>query len=256
MTFMPVDKSDGCGTGSRIAAGGERCALLELSVGYGLILITVWTPRPWQSLLSWAALVWVLLATGISFDGWSAMGLRIPGSMRSLWVIGAALLLAAAAVTVAARLNTLQLPVRLDTIVKRYWGYAIWTFLQEFLLLDFFLLRLLRLLPERKAAAIAAAGLFALAHLPNPILTLATLIWGFVACRLFLQYRNVYILAMAHAILGICISVTVPGSVHHNMRVGLGYLFYSPPDHHHRSQKDHIVSTVAWVITAAPTRRS
>jgi hypothetical protein len=253
---MPVDRSDGWGTESGIAAGSERRALLELSIGYGLILIAVWTPRPLQTLLSWAAMAWVLMATRASFDGWSAMGLRLPGSLRSVWVIGVALLLAAAAVVVAERLNTLQLPIRLNTITKRYWGYAIWTFLQQFLLLDFFLLRLLRLLPNRKAAAFAAAGLFALAHLPNPILTLATLTWGFVACRLFLQYRNVYILAMTHAILGICISVTVPGSIHHNMRVGLGYLFYRPPDHHQRSQKDHIVSTVAWVITDAPTRRS
>ena len=239
-----------------MAAARERRALLELSVGYGLILIAVWTPRPLQFLLSWSALAWVLLSTRSSFEGWSAMGLRVPGSMRSLWVIGVALLLAAAAVIVAERLNTLQLPIRLNTITKRYWGYAIWTFLQQFLLLDFFLLRLLRLLPNRKWAAFAAAGLFAFAHLPNPILTLATLIWGFVACRLFLQYRNVYILAMTHAILGICISLTVPGSVHHNMRVGLGYLFYRPPDHHQRSQKDHIVSTVEWVMTDAPTRRS
>jgi hypothetical protein len=43
------------------------------------------------------------------------------------------------------------------------------------------------------------------------------------------------------------------------MRVGLGYLTYHPPHssgHHHRSQKDHTVSTEAWAIDDAPTRRS
>jgi hypothetical protein len=103
---------------------------------------------------------------------------------------------------------------------------------------------------------IVAAGLFAFAHLPNPILTPLTLIWGLAACLLFLRYRNVYTLAIVHAVFGICIAVTVPGPVDHNMRVGLGYLTYRPHDHHHRSQKDHIVSTDAWVIADAPTRRS
>jgi len=55
----------------------------------------------------------------------------------------------------------------------------------------------------------------------------------FLACLLFLRYRNLYPLAMAHAILGITIAITIPGAVDHNMRVGLGYLHYSPRYHWH-----------------------
>ena len=61
---------------------------------------------------------------------------------------------------------------------------------------------------------------------------------------------------MAHAILGITIAITVPGPVDHNMRVGLGYLTYNPHKFTHRSQIDHTVSTQAWVMAEAPTRRS
>jgi membrane protease YdiL (CAAX protease family) len=204
--------------------------------------------------IGWAALASVLIATVISFDGWSAMGLRISGASHSLWMVGVALLLAGAAVMLAGKLHTLHLPPMM-MFARRFWAYALWAFLQQLLLLDFILLRLLRLLPGRKAAVIAAAGLFALAHLPNPVLTPATLIWGFAACLLFLRYRNVYTLATVHIIFGICIAITVPGPVDHNMRVGLGYLTYRPPGHHHRSQKDHTVSTEAWVIEDAPIRR-
>jgi membrane protease YdiL (CAAX protease family) len=256
MIVMPVDKSATCGTGSPLAAGRERRDLLELSIGYGLILLAIWTPQPWQRLFYWGALAWVLLVTWVSFDGWIAMGLRISEFTRSLWVVGVALLLAAVAFAIAAKLHTLHSPGYPTMFVKRYWAYTIWAFLQQFLLLDFVLLRLLRLLPNRKSAVIVAAVLFAFAHLPNPILTPATLIWGFAACMLFLQYRNVYTLAMVHAIFGICMAVTIPGPVDHNMRVGLSYLMYRPHDHHHRSQKDHTVSTQAWVIADAPTRRS
>ncbi|HVJ09567.1 MAG TPA: CPBP family intramembrane glutamic endopeptidase [Acidisarcina sp.] len=242
---------------SQTFAGRRWRDLVELSIGYGLILLAIWTPRPLQTQLSLLALAWVLLATAISFDGWSEMGLRIHGPLRSLWVVGVALLLAATAVLLAVWFGTLHLPGHPALFLQRYWAYAIWAFFQQLLLLDFFLLRLLRLLHGRRAAAVvAAAGLFALAHLPNPVLTPVTLFWGVVACLLFLEYRNVYTLALAHAICGICISVTVPGPVDHNMRVGLGYLTYHPPSYHQRSQKDHTVSTQAWVMAEAPTRRS
>jgi hypothetical protein len=139
--------------------------------------------------------------------------------------------------------------------------------MQQFILQSYFLLRLLRLLPGKLAPVLVAAAIFALAHLPNPILTPITLIWGAIACVLFLRYRNIYALGVAHGIMGLCVAVTVPNSLHHHMRVGLGYLRYRPrvPDRRqinredppdHRSQIDQIVSTDAWVIAEAPTRRS
>jgi hypothetical protein len=205
------------------------------------------------------ALAWVSFATVRSFEGWKAMGLGMSGLFRSLWIVGVALLLAAFAMALAGTFHTLPLSEFPTILVRRYWFYAFFALLQQFLLLDFILLRLLRLLPGRKAAVMAAAGLFGLAHLPNPILTPATLIWGSIACLIFLQYRNLYTLAVVHIIFGVLISVTVPGPVDHNMRVGLSYLTYRPhhlPGRHHRSQKDHTVSTEAWAIADAPTRRS
>ena len=165
------------------------------------------------------------------------------------------MLLAAAALLVAAKLQTLHAPATPLLFVQRYWAYSLWSCLQEFLLLDFFLLRLLRLLPSRNTAALAAMGLFVIVHLPNPILTVLTLFWGWASCRLFLRYRNLYTLAIAHAILGISIAITVPGPVIRNMRVGLGYLTYRASKFTQRSQIDQTVSTQAWVIAEAPTRR-
>jgi hypothetical protein len=67
------------------------------------------------------------------------------------------------------------------------------------------------------------------------VLTPITFIWGFAACLLFLHYRNIYPLMIAHAILGITVAITIPGPVDHNMRVGLGYLRYDPHQHVHRT---------------------
>jgi membrane protease YdiL (CAAX protease family) len=149
--------------------------------------------------------------------------------------VGAALALSAVAMLVAAQLGTLHLPPTVLAFVETYIAYAIWSGVQQFLLQGFFLPRFLRLIPRVWLAALVAAVLFATAHLPSPFLTPITLIWGFVACLLFLRYLNLYPLALAHAILGIAIAITVPGTLDHNMRVGLGYLTYDPnhPHHHH-----------------------
>jgi membrane protease YdiL (CAAX protease family) len=233
ISSMAEDSSSSSGKEKSGGARSRRRNLLEIAIAYTLILLVIWTPRPWQKLLWWVAAAAVAIITTISFDGLKAMGLRTANFFRSLWVAGAALLVAAAAIVVAIQLHTLRLPDGGPiAFIKTYWAYALWACVQQFLLLGFFLPRFLRLLPGTKSAAILAASLFALAHLPNPILTPVTLIWGLAACLLFLLYRNLYPLAMAHAILGITIAITVPGPVDHNMRVGLGYLTYHHHAHH------------------------
>ncbi len=237
---------------------GRRRALIEIAVAYGLILIVIWSPRPWQRFTWMVAVISVAGIIALSFDGPRAMGLRAKNFFRSIWVVGVALALAGIAVALAARYHTLRSPGGALFFFEDYWSYALWSGVQQFLLQCFFLSRLLRLLPNAKMAAFAAAALFALAHLPNPILASLTVIWGFAACLIFLRYRNLYPLVLAHAILGITIAITIPGPVDHNMRVGLGYLTYHRGfrRHHHLSQRDQIASTVAWVTAEAPTLRS
>ncbi|HEX7159023.1 MAG TPA: CPBP family glutamic-type intramembrane protease [Edaphobacter sp.] len=202
--------------------------VLELGVGYGLILWVIWASRPWQRYLYWVAVAWILLVTVLSFDGWREMGLRVDGFGRSLWVVGVAAVVAAIVVAVGSTEGTLHPPHGgAGRFVATFWGYCIWAFFQQFLLQAFVLLRLMRLLPVRQAV-VAAAALFALAHLPNPILTPLTVVWGLAACVLFLRYRNLYTLAVAHAILGVTLSITVPAARIHNMRVGWGYVTYRP----------------------------
>ena len=212
------------------SAGGGARILFELGLTYALIMLVIWTPRPWQKVLWWFAAGAVVAIAGLSFKGLRAMGLRRENFLQSVWVVGAALLLAAIAVVVAVQLNTLRLPNGgVAGFIKTYWAYALWACFQQLLLQGFFLPRFLGLMKGGRAASLLAAGLFALAHLPNPILPPVTLVWGFAACLLFLRYRNLYPLAMAHAIFGIAIAITIPGPVDHNMRVGLGYLTYGHP---------------------------
>lgn len=230
--------------------------LVELAVCYALILLTIWTARPLQRWLYWAALVWVVLTTARSFHGWQAYGFRRAGFWRAAWVIAAAAFLAAIGAAAAEHFATLHTPRGPADWVRTFGGYTVWSLMQQFLLQGYFLLRILRLVPNPRWAVLTAASLFALAHLPNPVLAPITLLWGIVACMVFLRARNIYPLAVAHAIFGISIAVMLPPPVIHNMRVGLGYLHYRAPRPLHLSQSDHIVSTVACVMADAPTRLS
>lgn len=210
----------------------RRRDFIELSVGFGLILVVIWAPRAWQRYLWVLAAAFVFAAICMSWDGCKAMGLRLTNLLRSLWVVGFALAVAAMAVALAARWHTLNMPSNPVSFFERYGAYIVWAFVQQLLLQAFFLTRSLRLLSRTKSAAIVAAFFFAVAHLPNPILTAITLVLGLASCMVFLHYQNLYPLAIAHAILGIAIAITIPGQVHHNMRVGMGYLTYVPRPAH------------------------
>jgi membrane protease YdiL (CAAX protease family) len=213
-----------------------RRDLFELSIAYALILSVIWTPRPWQKILYFVAATFIVTAVWSSFPGLQAMGLRKTNSAaRSIWLVGVALIAAACAVSLASLMQTLHPPGGPVQFIERYTGYVIFAFVQQGLLQDFFLPRMLRITPGPGSAALAAAAIFSLAHLPNPILTVATFAWGLAACLFFLRYRNLYPLAIAHAILGITLAICIPGPVIRNMRVGLGYLTYSTHQVHHRN---------------------
>jgi hypothetical protein len=211
-----------------IAARSKRRDLIEIAVAFGLILAVIWTPAPLQLVLWWVTFAAIVAMICLSSEGPGAMGLRAADFFRSLWVVGLALGLSAAAMLLAAGMHTLSVPLSPIQFVKSFGGYVIWAGVQQFLLQCFLLSRLQRSIPDQKLVVFVVATLFAVAHLPNPLLTLVTVIWGVAACLLYLRYRSLFSLAIAHAIFGIAIAITVPEPLDHNMRVGLEYLTYSP----------------------------
>ncbi len=235
----------------------RRRAAVEIGVGYGLILVVLWTPPPWQRPLYLFTALVIAVIFGRSFDSAPSMGLRTGNLLRSLWVAGVAMAICAASVGLAIVFHTLHCPHRPVPFLKRYAGYALWSFVQQLLLQDFFLRRLRRLLPSTGLAALATATIFSFAHLPSPILMVITFTLGLASCLLFLKYRNLYPLAIGHAILGITLAITLPNAVIHNMRVGRGYFTYRAPHRaDQRSHSDQVLSTSAWVNAEAPTLRS
>jgi len=219
---------------SRLQLSSAR-DLAELIFGYGLILVALWTPEFPQLILTPLALavtLLIVLARRNRFKAQDspqgqndqALGMGRRGLIPSLWILPAALAFAAVSMFVAPRLGTLHPLYKGDAL--HIAGYVLWTLYQQFLLQDYFMPRLTRLLASEAAAVGLTAVLFAAAHVPNLPLTAATLVWGAVSCALFRRYRNLYALGLAQGLLGLCFAVCVPEALHHHLRVGLGYLRY------------------------------
>jgi len=196
---------------------------LEIAFAYGLLEAALWTP-PGRLDLAWMILTAAFILV-MAFRGpYSAreMGVTFPSAKATIWIVGAGLILAVtiwsfAALTGANAAPTHAMPLRTA------WQYAIWAFLQQFMLQSFFFVRLESLLGSRRAV-LATTILFAAAHIPNPILTIGSALAGFFFCEMFRRYRNIFPLGVVHVILGLAMAASISDALLHHMRVGIGYL--------------------------------
>jgi membrane protease YdiL (CAAX protease family) len=79
------------------------------------------------------------------------------------------------------------------------WALVQWT------VMGFFASRFSSCGYSRRQVALQCGTLFALAHLPNPALVLVAFLCGTLGTYAFLMERNVYAIALAHALLGAAI---------------------------------------------------
>ena len=220
-----VAPGSGIPQGAAIAADGLRAAkltaALEICVVYSLLEAVMWTPRSLLHSLLIAALVVFLVGFGFRGRNREQLGLVWPSSgAGTMLAIGIAVALA---IPAAFALAGHPIPANPDWPKFRHiWPYIIWAFGQQFLLLSFLYVRFEFLLGAR-AAVVASAFLFTLAHLPNIPLTAMTLLGGLFFAEMFRTYRSLLPLAVVHALMGIAIAYSFPDRLMHHMRVGLSY---------------------------------
>jgi membrane protease YdiL (CAAX protease family) len=202
--------------------------MAELTVGFAAIVAILWLPTREQLIFGPIALFAPLALVLMRRPSLNDLGLGLRGFVASLWILPATVALSIIGIVAAQNLGTFHGLYQPD--FSHVGGYVLWTLYQQFLLQDYFMPRLSRLLSSDGAIATAAV-LFAVAHLPNLSLAVATLVWGGVSCALFRRYRNLYMLGIAQGLLGLCFAVCVPDAWHHHMRVGLGYWHYLPHAH-------------------------
>lgn len=211
-----------------LAVPKSGASVLEALVGFAFLEAALWTDGKLRWQFSLGVMLWIAFWTLYRQPSARQLGVRWDGFIRSCWVTGVAAAIGAGLLAAGRLAGTLHPNGLHRSLYLSALGYLFWTLQQQFILQSFFFIRLEQWLGSRRAVW-AAAGLFTVAHLPNPVLFPATLAAGLVFCAAFRRYRNIYTLAIAQAILGICLASAVPDAVHHHMRVGIGYLDWVAP---------------------------
>jgi membrane protease YdiL (CAAX protease family) len=117
----------------------------------------------------------------------------------------------------------------LDLWPKTLWDGVIWGFIQQYGLLCIYYRRFNELLPNAGGAPPWVAGaVFALFHLPNPFLTIATFGAGMLSCWLYRRAPNLLVLGAMHGVVSFLIVRTLPETITMGMRVGPGFLTFVP----------------------------
>ena len=207
------------------ANNGARLVLLvEVLAVYGFIEAALWSEGIWR--IRWSCIAWAAVMTVglLHRDLWSrlGLGLEVRAALRLL-LAGSAL---STALLVGGLLAGTLHPLRHPGSGPIALAYPIWALQQQYLVQSYFLLRLELLFSRQRTAIIAAAGLFAFAHVPNPILVIGTFLMGLAFCSWFVRFRSIYPLAVVHAAMGLALAASCPESLLHRMRVGIGYLHY------------------------------
>jgi hypothetical protein len=201
-----------------------RALWLQLLTVYASLEGTLWTMGAVQT--AFVALTAALAATWSLSEPrfWPDLGLN-PRSIRlGWWIVPIALAVAGLILLAAWRWHTLR-PDRLSR-GSRVLLYPIWALMQQFLAQSFFFLRLERLLRSGRRAVFATALIFSSAHIPNPVLVPVTLFGGLLLSELFRRYRTIYLLAVAQVLVALSLLISVPATMMHDMRVGIGYVCY------------------------------
>jgi hypothetical protein len=105
-------------------------------------------------------------------------------------------------------------------------AYGVWCAFQQYLAQSYFHNRLMEVIRNRHLSSLLVGIIFGSAHIPNPILMVATTVAGVVFAEVFARHRNIWPIALAQTVGGLLIAAVSPASLIHNMRVGPGYLFY------------------------------
>jgi membrane protease YdiL (CAAX protease family) len=166
----------------------------------------------------------LIICVLLSRPSTNELGLGLRGMIGASIAIPIAIAFSALTLFAAWQIGTLRMVNGTVTVPWHAFFYAIWALEQEFILNAFFYRRFEWLMGKTTGAVVVTALLFSLVHLPNPVLVPATFLGGLFFVSVFRKFRNIYPLAIAHAVLGLTIGMAFPDHWVRHMRVGIAFL--------------------------------
>lgn len=215
--------------GARSLAAWEIASVISsaLLVEWGLLALVgfsrLWVVVP-------VALTFTLMISSHRARGESAreLGWRVDNFWRALRVLAPFMLLCAGLLVAwnwlwfGGRFRVGEQRAGWSPLGFPVWGLA-WGLLQQYVLQAFINRRAQIVFGTGWRSVVVVALLFALLHLPNPWLAVATLLGGLVWAYAYQRVPNLYALALSHALMTWVLVSTVPLGALRGLRVGFKY---------------------------------
>lgn len=201
----------------------KKTDLIRLLLVLGTIEGALWSQGRAQQVWFVVATVTLIVCALWDRPGASELGLGWRGFAGASWALPIAAVASSTVLMIAWHEGTLRVLYGQGPIWTHSLGYAIWALEQQFILNSFFYRRFENLMGNNGKALVTTAVLFSLVHIPNPVLVPATLVGGLFFVAIFQRFRNIYPLAVAHALMGLTLAVSIPDHWLRHMRVGLGF---------------------------------
>jgi membrane protease YdiL (CAAX protease family) len=105
----------------------------------------------------------------------------------------------------------------------RYLLLPLWALFQQYALNGFINRRAQLAFGKGLKSITLVAVIFALLHLPNPLLAVVTLVGGFVWAAVYQRQPNLFALALSHTITSIAMGLSISPTLLNSLRVGFKY---------------------------------
>lgn len=199
--------------------------LAEPATVFALIMLYIWRLRyTWP--LAWIFILGFLILSHIlRREPAASLGFRWSNFRECVERMAPALLLLALSLIAGGVLLQTMRNISFEHGLLCLAVYCPWGLFQQYLLNGYLANRLLAALPVRHVPLIAAA-LFSGTHLPNWFLMLVTFAAGYYSTKIYMRYRNVYFLGLAHGVIGTALFLVIPDSISHHLTVGPGFFLH------------------------------
>ncbi|HKQ51311.1 MAG TPA: CPBP family intramembrane glutamic endopeptidase [Pyrinomonadaceae bacterium] len=204
-------------------------ALWEIASVTTSFLIAEWMVLPFAGNSKLVAAVPIGLAFALMFfshrerkETARAIGWRLDNFWEAARLLALPMLAAAVIIVVA---GWLLKSLRFDGRQLMEWAVwlPLWGLMQQYVLQGFVNRRAQSAIGRGRRSVLVVALVFALLHLPNPLLAAATFAGGLVWANVYQRAPNLPALALSHALMSLLLAVSLPPALLKSLRVGIKY---------------------------------